>query len=135
MASFFKMDYLKKFKGLLFDATVGLFKQYQSKSIDLVKLLAAACYVRGVQLLRQQMLLLAGVLFLVVVSAVAVVVVPLVWLALAPFPYKIKLILALLLGLADIALPLGFLMTYLSEKKWMEISKSDGLLARVMRKD
>ena len=66
------MDFLKKFKGLLLDATVGLVKQYQSKSIDLVKLEAAACYVRGVQLLRRQVFLLTVVLFLVVTAAVGV---------------------------------------------------------------
>jgi hypothetical protein len=135
LASIFKMDFLKKFKGLLLDATVGLVKQYQSKAMDLVKLEAVACYVRGVQLLRQQVLLVAGILFLVVVSAVAVIIVPLVWLALAPFPYKIKLTLALILGLADIAVPLGILAYLLSEKKWMEFSKSDELLASVMKKD
>ena len=129
------MDFLKKFKGLLLDATIGLVKQYQSKSIDLVKLEAAACYVRGIQLLRQQILLLAAILFLVAVSAVAVIVVPLVWLALVPIPHNIKIWLALLLGLLDLGLPLGFLAKLLSEKKWMELSKSDELLASVMKKD
>ena len=128
------MDFLKKFKGLLLDATVGLVKQYQSKSIDLVKLEAAACYVRGIQLLRQQVLILAAVLFLVATAAVSVIVVPLVWLALAPWPIGMKLWLALLLGVLDIGLPLGILAYLLSEKKWMELSKSDALMESVMKK-
>ena len=129
------MDFLKKFKGLLLDATVGLVKQYQSKSIDLVKLEAAACYVRGVQLLRRQVLLLAAVLFLMATAAVGVIVVPLVWLALAPWPMGTKLWLALLLGVLDIGIPLGILAHLLSEKKWMELSKSDELMESVMKKD
>ena len=129
------MDFLKKFKELFLDATVGLVKQYQSKSIDLVKLEAAACYVRGIQLLRQQVLLLAWILFLVATAAVGVIVVPLVWLALAPWPVAVKLWLAVLLGVVDIGLPLGILAHLLSEKKWMELSKSDELMESVVKKD
>jgi len=117
------------------DATVGLVKQYQSKSINLVKLKAAACYVRGVQLLRRQVLLLATVLFLVATAAVSVIVAPLIWLALAPWPIGVKLWLALLLGALDIGLPLFILSHLLSEKKWMKFSKSDELMESVMKKD
>ena len=129
------MDFLKKFKELFLDATVGLIKQYQSKSIDLVKLEAAACYVRGIQLLRRQVLLLAAILFLVATAAVGVIVVPFVWLTLAPWPIGVKLWLALFLGVLDISLPLGILAHHLSEKKWMELSKSDELMESVMKKD
>ena len=129
------MDFLKKFKELFLAATVDLVKQYQSKSIDLVKLEAAACYVRGVQLLRGQILLLAAILFLVATAAVSVIVVPLVWLALAPWPAEVKLWLVVLLGILDIGLPLGILAHLLSEKKWMALSKSDELMESVMKKD
>ena len=116
------------------DATVGVVKQYQSKSIHLVKLEAAACYVRGIQLLRRQVFLLAAILFLAAAAAVGVIVVPLVWLALAPWSIGVKLWLALLLGVLDIGLPLGILAHLFSEKKWMEFSKSNELMESVLKK-
>ena len=117
------------------DATVDLVKQYQARSVDLVKLEAAACYVRGIQILRRQVVLLAAVLFLVATAGVAVIVVPLVWLALAPWPAEVKLWLAALLGVLDIGLPLGALAHLFSEKKWMELSRSDELMENVLKKD
>ena len=129
------MDLLKKFKALLLDATVGLVKQYQSKTIDLVKLEAATYYVRGIQLLRKQVLALVTVLLSVVVMAVSMIVVPFVWLAWTPCPRGVKLCLAILLGIIDIGVPLGVLIHFLSEKKWMEFSKSDELIENVMKKD
>ncbi len=128
------MDLVKKFKELLLDATVGLFKQYQSKSIDLVKLEAAAYYLRIIQLLRKQVLVLAVILFVVATAAAAVVVVPFVWLAFAPLSREIKLFLAILLGVIDIGVPLAVLAHFLSEKKWIEFSRSDELMQSVLKK-
>ena len=73
--------------------------------------------------------------FLAATAAVSVIVVPLVWLALAPWSTEVKLWLALLLGILDIGLPLGVLAYLLSEKKWMEISRSDELMESVLKKD
>jgi len=40
-----------------------------------------------------------------------------------------------LLGVIDIGVPLGVLAYFLSEKKWMELSKSDELVESVTKKD
>ena len=122
------MDFLKKFKELFVDATLGLVKQYQAKSLDIVKINAAACYIRGVQVLRQQVLVFTLILFLVAMAAVAVVAVPLVLLALTPWSREVKLVVAVLLGAVDISLPLFMAAHFLSEKKWMEFTKSDELI-------
>jgi len=129
------MDFLKRFKGLLLDATVGFIKQYRSKSIGLMKLKAAVYYLRAVQIVRRHVLIVAAILFLVETAAVAVIVVPFVWLALSPGSRAVKFLLALLLGVIDIGVPLGVLAYFLSEKKWMELSKSDELVESVTKKD
>ena len=80
-------------------------------------------------------MLLAAFLFLVATAALGVIVVPLVWLAWAPWPIGVKLWLAVLLGILDIGLPLGVLAHLFSEKKWMELSRSDELMENILKKD
>ena len=127
------MDIFKKLKELFIDSTVGLIKQYQAKSIDLVKIEAAAFYIRILQLLRRQALILTLLLFLVVMVAAGIVIVPLVLLALSPWPREVKLVITFLLGASDILIPLFLLTHFLSEKKWMEFTKSDELMESVMK--
>lgn len=127
------MDFLKRFKELLIDATVGLVKQYQQKTMDLVKLEATAFYIRLLQILRRQALVIMLGLFLVVMVAAGIVIVPLALIALAPWSRETKLVLALLIGIADLGVPLFLLGYFLSEKKWMELTKSDELLDSVTK--
>lgn len=131
--NFLKMDFLKKFKDLLIDATVGLVKEYQVKSLGLVKIEATAFYVRMMQLLHRQILLFALVLFLVIIASVSIVIVPFFIVALVPLARAVKLILALMLGIIDIGVPLFLLNFFLSEKKWMEFTKSNEMIDHVMK--
>ena len=127
-------DKLKKLlKELLLDATVGLVKQYQAKTLKLVKIEAVSAYVRSIRILRHQALLFTKILFLVAVIAVAVVIVPLVLLGFVPWPKEVKLVLALLIGIGDICVPLFLLKHWLSEENWMELTKSNELMDTVMK--
>ncbi len=127
------MDFLKKFKELLIDATVGLVKQYQAKTLHLVKIEVLSVYIQGIQLLRRQALIFTTLLFLVAVSAIAVVIVPFVLLILVPWPREVKFVLALLIGTGDICVPLLMLKYWLSEEKWMEFTKSNELMDRLLK--
>ena len=129
----FKMDFLKKFKELLIDATIGLVKQYQDKTLRLVKIEALSVYIRSIQLLRRQVLIFTVILFLISVTAAAIVIVPFVLLALAPWSRQVKLVLALLIGTGDICVPLFMLKHWLSEEKWMEFTKSNELMDSIMK--
>ena len=127
------MDFLKKFKELLMDATIGLVKQYQAKTLGLVKLEATAYYLRMMQLIHRQILVFLLVLFLVMVAAAGLVIVPLALLVLVPLTREAKLVLALLLAIADIGAPLLILNHFLSEKKWMEITKANEMIDHAMK--
>ena len=127
------MDFLKKFKELLVDATIGLVKQTQEKTIGLVKIEAAACYIRVMRLLHRQVLVFALILFLVVTTAAGLVIGPLALLALAPLTREVKLVLVLLLVIVDIGVPLWILNHFFSEKKWMELTKSNEMMDHVIK--
>ncbi len=129
------MDFLKGFKELFIDGAIDAVKQYQSKSVDLVKIEAAAWYLRGIQLVHRQALLFAFILFLVVVAAAAIVVVPFFLLTLAPWTREVKWVIALLLGAAGIAIPLLVLAHVLSEKNWMRFTKSGEFIENVLNKN
>ena len=129
------MDFLKGFKELFIDGAIDVVKQYQSKSVDLVKIEAAAWYLRGIQLVHRQALIFALVLFLAVMAASAIVVVPFFLLTLAPWTREVKWIVALLLGAADIAVPLLVLAHLLSEKNWIRFTKSGEFIESVLNKN
>ena len=129
----FNLDFVEKFKELFWDATVGILKQYQEKSLDIVKLEAAGFYVRAIQLLRRQTLTLALVIFLIVIAAVAIVVAPLVLVSLAPWTRGVKIVLGLVLGIIDVGVPILLVQNLFSEKRWMETTKTDEILERVMK--
>ncbi len=130
---FLKVDILKGLKGLVIDGVVDAVKQYQSKSASLVKIKATLWYIQGVQLLRRQTLVFALILFLVVMAALAIVIVPFILLAIAPWTQNVKWTVALLLGLADIAVPLLLLARLFSEKRWMRFTKSNELLENALK--
>ncbi len=129
------MDFLKGFKELFIDGAIDAVRQYQSKSVDLVKIEAAAWYIRGIQLVHRQALVFALILFLVVIAAAAIVVVPFFLLTLAPWTKEAKWIVALLLGAVDITVPLLMLAHILSEKNWMQFTKSGEFIESVLNKN
>ena len=127
------MDFLKKFKELLVDATIGLVNQYKAKTIDLVKIEAAVFYIRMMRLLHRQVLAFALILFLLATAAAGFVIGPLALVALAPLTREVKLMLVLLLVIVDIGVPLWMLNHFFSEKKWMELTKSNEMIDQVMK--
>ncbi len=122
----------KQFSDLVYDATLGLAKQYQTKAVDLVKIEAAALYIKGVKALREHCLALLMLAFCFMVLAFAVVVMPLALVLALDLGLRAKMLAVVLLGIVDICVPLAVINRYLSEKTWMQASKSDELLEKVI---
>ena len=115
------------------DATIGLVNQYKAKTIDLVKIEAAVFYIRMMRLLHRQVLAFALILFLLATAAAGFVIGPLALVALAPLTREVKLMLVLLLVIVDIGVPLWILNHFFSEKKWMELTKSNEMMDHVIK--
>ncbi len=120
-----------KLKGLAYGLTLGLLKEYQEKTAQLIKMQAATFYLKGVQLMHRQILGLAALVFILTVLAVAVVMVPIALVALSPWTATTKMVVIAGLGILDVALSLWIISQMLSEEKWLEITKSNEIIERL----
>ena len=123
---------IRKFADILYDVTLGLLKQYQSRAVDLARIEAATLYLKAVKALRNHALAAAGIIFCFVFMAVALVIIPLSVVFCLPLPPAAKITAILALGILDICVPLAFLNRFFSEETWMKISRSDELIGKVM---
>ena len=123
---------LKKWTDLFVDATVGLVKQYQMKTLSLAKIKTAEVYVKTVKALRQQFISLCALVFCMVLIAVSLVVIPVVLIFCAPWTLPVKIALTCGLTVLTIILPLTALRYILSEKKWMEFTKAADLVENAL---
>ena len=122
--------------GLAYNATLGLLKQYQQKTLELVRVQAALLYTQTLRIARKHLLLLCVLLFGTMVSAVALVVIPVVLVLLTPWSTAIKAVCLLILGSTYIAGTAWIFLVLFSEERWMrysgvrewldEIAASDG---------
>ena len=117
-----------KLSDLVYDATIGLAKQYQRKGLDLVKINLATYYVQGLKVLRKHSLLLFLFLFSAMLLAVAAVVVPVAMVLVAPWTPGIKIIGLVILGVFYVGAALVCLKDIFSEEKWMKASGFQELL-------
>lgn len=121
-------DFLDKLGRFLYRATIGVLKEYQEKSIDLAKLATATAYLHSVKTLRRYALYLLAAFLLLVVLAFSIVMVPLAFIALGPWSGEAKLIALAIFALVYLVIPAVLLKDFLSEKKWMQISRSEKLV-------
>ena len=122
---------LDKLQGLLFDATIGLFRDYQKKTLELVKITAASCYLQSVKALRQAAITLFLVTLASVVFSVALVVIPVAVILVSPWSVGQKIAGILAFGLLDISAALVFLYHLFSEERWMKITQSQKILNEI----
>ena len=66
------------FADLVLDTALEFTRAYKKKAVDWAKIEAAACYVKGVDLVRRQCLFLAMQVFALVLFALSVILFPLV---------------------------------------------------------
>lgn len=115
---------LSKFSDLAYDVTVGLVQQYRQKALEFARLKAASYYLEGVRLLRRQCLLFLALAFCITLASITVVVVPIALFSLMPWPLRMRLVAIAVYGLFALMVPLGIVLRYTSEKKWLEFAKS-----------
>lgn len=120
-----------KFKSVIYGLTLGLIKEYQDKTLELVRIQAASVYLKGAQLIHRQIIGLAQLMFLLLVLAIAIVIVPIALVALSVWTLPTKMGVILVLGVIDIAVPAWLVSRLLSEEKWMEFTKSKEILERL----
>ena len=126
---------LKKFADLLFDATVGLAKEYQQKTVELAKITAASYYLQVIQALRKHCVSIFLVIFFTLTLVVTVVVTPIALLMLAPWNIAVKMAAVCVLGILYAAVSLYFVMDLFSEKRWLRFSGSEELVEKVASKN
>ena len=111
-----------KLSDLAYDATIGLAKLYQKKTLEFIKISAASMYLQGLKMARKHMLLLFSGIFAVLVLAVTVVAVPLALVMVSPWTAGVKALLIAGIGLVYATATFLALRSVLSEEKWMKAS-------------
>lgn len=119
-----KIPVIKKFAGLLYDATFGLAKQYQEKTVELAKIKAAEYYLQAMQHVRRHLLAIMSIVFFLLLVAVTLAVFPVALIALSSLSVKAKFISIGALGVAYLLFSLIVISSLFSEKRWMKLAGS-----------
>lgn len=123
---------IDKIRQFLYDSTIGLADQYRRRSIELVKIHAATVYLQVVKAMRQYLLAVFAMLFLLLVAAIAVVVLPALLILALPVSAAWKMAGILLLALIDVAVPALYLKRLFSEESWMKLCRADEFVKDAM---
>jgi hypothetical protein len=124
--------FLKKFGTILYGATVGLLQQYKKTTLDLAKIEIAAYYVRAIKIIRQEVMISILIIFGVIIFANVLGVVQMAILLYAPWGVPLKITAALVFAVTCSLVPLAVVLRFFSEKRWMEITKADEIVAKAM---
>ncbi|MBI3253016.1 MAG: hypothetical protein HYZ52_06905 [Candidatus Omnitrophica bacterium] len=127
-------EVVKRLGDLFIESTLGALKAYQEKTLDLAKLRAATIYIRAVKALREQCVAICILLVCLMVIGFSLVFVPLAFIVMLPLGSGLKALAVLGWGLFCLAVAAGVSSRYLSEKKWLELSGSRGLLDKIVDK-
>ena len=111
-----------------YDATVGLAKLYQQKTMELVKLTAASAYLQILKVLRKHLVLLFAAFFAVILTAVAAVALPVAAVIVTDWNGSTKLAVLGILALFYVSVCVFCLRQIFSQKKWMKSSGIQELL-------
>lgn len=125
------MEKIQKLTDLMIDAALDFTREYQKKATAWAKIEAAACYVKGVHLVRRQCLFLALQFFGLILLSISVIFFPIFLLYFAPFSAPTKLMIVAGLGVIYIGAPLLFFFRLFSEKRWLEFSKTNEIIDKV----
>jgi hypothetical protein len=122
---------LKKFADLFFEATIGLARDYQRKSVELAKITAASYYLQGAKALRKHYVALFFVFFYTLTLVMTLVLIPVTLLILAPWDILAKMISVCVLGVVYAGISLYYILYYLSEERWLRFSGCDELIKKI----
>jgi hypothetical protein len=109
-------------KGLLAGITIKLVDNWRRLSIHLLKIEAAKCYLRGVQIARLSAIGLLRMGLVIGFIGVGALLFHVGLFVLLPWTMETKAVLGMLLGLAYVAIGYGALRAAMDEKMWMEKS-------------
>ncbi|MBI4432676.1 MAG: hypothetical protein HY592_04240 [Candidatus Omnitrophica bacterium] len=115
----------------LFEKLTGFFFE---RSLDIAKIEAAAAYIRGVKWVRDNCVAVCVIFVCLVTISIALVLVPLGLILSLPIEPVSKGALIALFGIVCVLVPVAVLSRFLSEKKWLELSRVHELLKKVVDK-
>jgi hypothetical protein len=116
---------IRKIADAVLDSTVA----------DLAKIEAAACYVKGVDLVRRQLVFLASRVLWLFIMAFALVALPLAAVVCMPWPPAVKLSAVMALGAVYLTAPAVILWRSLSQEQWMRFSRADRCVEEAVKKN
>ena len=116
------------FKGLLAGMAVKLLDNYRRLAIQLLKIAAAKCYLRGVQTARLAASGLMRMGLMIGLICVGALLFHAGLFVLLPWSDETKAILGMVLGLAYVVIGVVALRAAMSEKTWMEKSGASRML-------
>ena len=117
-------EFIKKVQDVAYDATIGLVKNYQQKTVTLAKLHAAQVYMKFVLGARKQIMTLALGIFCAVLGAVGLIVIPVQLILQTHLSNRWKFGLIAGWGVLTVLIPLVAFLYIFSEKAWIKFSKS-----------
>ncbi len=123
---------IDKIKQLFYDSTVGLVEDYRKRVMELVKIHAATFYLQAVKALRQHVVMLCTMLFMVLVAAIAAVILPAVLILTLPIATGWKVAAVVLLAVIDISVPAFYLQRIFSDQQWIKNSQADEFVKDAM---
>lgn len=126
------LQLVRTLRGLAYDITVGLVKEYKRTTLDLAKIEIATLYVKAIKLIRQECMISVMIVFGAIIFANVLGVLQTAILLFAPWNVGWRIVAALGLGLLAFCLPLAVVLQLFSQRRWMEITKADDLLARTV---
>lgn len=122
----------KKLRGLIFDATIGLVREYHQKTVTLARITAVSFYLHAIKALRSAAIVLFLVVLVSAVFAVALVMVPIVLILISPLTMFYKVFWISVLGIVEVGAPLLLLSNLFSEGRWMKFTKSKELVDSIV---
>jgi hypothetical protein len=120
-------------KGFLAGIATTLLENYRQLTIQLLKIEAAKAYLHGVQVARWSALGLIGMGLVIGLICCGVLLFHVGLFMLLPWSIEAKAVLAMVLGLAYIAIGWFALHAAMNEKTWMEKSGAAGMLEEAIR--
>lgn len=117
-------------KGLLAVTAIKLVDNYRHLSVQLLKIEAAKCYLRGVQMARMSAICLIRLGLLIVLIGIGALLFHAGLFFLLPLTLEAKAILGMFLGLVYVATGCFTLYASMNEKAWMDKSGATEMLKK-----
>ena len=111
-----------------------LVKSYLDSALELFKIEAVTCYLNSIKAVRQLTMLWFLRLFCLILMAVGLGLIPIVLCLFMPWALQTKAIVALAFAAVYVIVPLIFILTGFSQKRWMKASGANEMVENVLRR-